>query len=78
MSRDTTNLDDLMKPRAFAKRYPDLITEGGLRWMIFNAANNGLLEHGAVIRFGRSVYIDAPRFRDCLTAHRVRQTGRAL
>ncbi len=70
MSRQP-NLDDLMRPKAFAYRYPDVISESGLRWIIFNANRNGLLEYGAVIRVGRSVYIDVARFRDWLTSHRV-------
>jgi len=48
--------------RTLAQKYPDVITEGGLRWQIFNEDNNGLTEAGAIIRLGRKVLIDIDRY----------------
>ena len=70
MQTPDTRLDDLITIKSFAQRYPDLATEPALRWQVFNADGNGLIEAGAVIRVGRKVLIDSPRYRDWLTAHR--------
>lgn len=37
-------------------------TMGQVRWLIFNAKHNGLAEVGAIIKFGRRVYIDVDAF----------------
>ena len=37
-------------------------TVGSLRWMIFNAKDNGLLESGAIIRLGKRVLISEEKF----------------
>ena len=44
-----------------AKEHPAL-TEGGLRWDIFNAEENGLADSKAIIRKGRRVYIVVDRY----------------
>jgi hypothetical protein len=44
----------------FAKSFP--MTEAALRWHIFNAANNGLQDHRAILRIGRRVLIDPAAF----------------
>ena len=36
--------------------------EAGVRWILFKAQDNGLAESGAVIRLGRKVLIDEPKF----------------
>ena len=71
MQTADTRLDDLITIKGFAHRYPDLATEPALRWQVFKADDNGLMEAGVVIRVGRKVLIDSPRYRDWLTAHRV-------
>ena len=38
------------------------ITQGGLRFQIFNADNNGLASFGAIVRMGRKVLIDESRY----------------
>jgi hypothetical protein len=48
--------------RTLAQKYPDVITEGGLRWEIFNEGKNGLKEVGAIIRCGRKILIDTDRY----------------
>jgi len=52
--------------RTLARKYPDVFSEGGLRWQIFNADKNGLNESGAIIRLGRKVMIDSDRYFDWL------------
>lgn len=38
------------------------LNENQLRWLIFNARENGLDDHGAIVRIGRRVYIDIDAF----------------
>jgi hypothetical protein len=45
----------------FCRRNP-YFTEGSLRWKIFHASTNGLDASGAIIRDGRQIAIDEPRF----------------
>ena len=40
------------------------VTNGGLRWMIFNREANGLAESGALLKVGKRRYIDLPKFLD--------------
>ena len=47
--------------RQFKNEFP-AFTEGGLRWLIFNAASNGLDDHDVLVRVGRRVYLDVDRF----------------
>jgi len=58
-------MDNIVTVSEFAKRH-SAFTEGSLRWMIFNAASNGLNESGAIIRLGRKVLIDEDKFRGYL------------
>lgn len=53
---------NLATVRTLAQKYPDVITEGGLRWEIFNEEINGLKESGAILRRGRKVLIDTDRY----------------
>lgn len=67
-----TELDDLMTIKALAKRYPDAVgTESSIRWYVFNAEDNGLAESGAIVRRGRLILIDVPRYRNWLLRGRV-------
>lgn len=54
---------NLLTISQFSERYP-AFPQGGLRWKIFNAPNNGLQESGAIKRVGRRVYIDPDAFFD--------------
>ena len=47
----------------FSQRH-SFITEGGLRFQIFNAKENGLAASGAIVRIGRRVLIDEKRYLD--------------
>ena len=38
------------------------ISQGGLRFQIFNADNNGLASFSAIVRMGRKVLIDESRY----------------
>jgi hypothetical protein len=43
-------------------------TAASLRWMIFQARQNGLATSGALVRLGRRVFIDTDKFDAWLTA----------
>ncbi len=45
----------------FVQRH-DFLTEGGLRFQIFNAKNNGLAETGAIVRVGGRVLVNEPKY----------------
>ena len=44
-----------------AKEIP-AYTEAALRWKLFNRETNGLAKSGAIIKDGRRVLIDLPKF----------------
>ena len=46
----------------------DGLTEGGVRWDIFNAEKNGLAKSGAVVRKGRRVLLIEERYLNWLGA----------
>lgn len=47
------------------------LTERGLRHMLFMAESNGLKAAGAIVKLGRTVLIDKPRFDAWVAQHRV-------
>jgi len=50
---------------AFAKRHADKgISLNGLRWQIYKRDENGLEESGAIVRQGRSIWIDDDKYFD--------------
>jgi hypothetical protein len=51
----------LLTVKQLPRQQPGL-TEGGIRWAIFNEHNNGLAKSGAVVRVGRRVLIDPALF----------------
>ena len=51
---------NLKSVAAFADDSP--FTESQVRWWIFNAAQNGLADAGAILRIGRRVYLDVDGF----------------
>ena len=53
---------NLQTVRTLAQQYPDVITEGGLRWEIFQQEANGLKQSGAIIKRGRKILIDTDRY----------------
>lgn len=46
----------------FAQRHEDFLTEGGLRFQIFNAKENGLAASGAIVRIGRRVLVNEKKY----------------
>ena len=61
------SLDRVLTVGQIADKYP-IFTQPSLRWLIFNARENGLDD--ALIRIGRRVLIDLDRFERWLDAHR--------
>lgn len=55
-------MPNLETVRTLAQKYPNVLTEGGLRWEIFNSDKNGLDKSGAIIRRGRKLFLDADRY----------------
>ena len=65
--RNDLTLDDLSRPEPFATRYPDAIGSlSRLRYLLRHRHHNGLMEVGAVVEHGRSIYIVKPKFLDWL------------
>lgn len=60
--------DTLMRLPVFLQRYPDLITEGSLRWAIFNRGENGIEKAGAVVKGPNGRWlVNVEKFREWLT-----------
>lgn len=59
--------EDLMKLTTFITRYPDLASEGSIRWAVFHREKNALEKSGAITkgRDGRW-YISPSRYREWL------------
>ena len=58
--------------RATSPNGEPALTEGSLRWLIFNAGQNGLDQ--ALVRVGRRVLIDTRAFNDWLERKRIGRT----
>ena len=56
----------LLNVKQLAQQQPAL-TEGGIRWDLFNREANGLAKSGAIIRRGRRVLIDPERYIEWLS-----------
>ncbi len=61
-------LNDLKTVKQLCEEFPQLFTEGGLRWLIFNAESNGFQR--CIIRRGRRVFIDQTQLRIWLDGQR--------
>ena len=53
---------------------PSFISQGGLRFQIFNADNNGLASFSAIVRMGRKVLIDESRYFEWVESLRKKKT----
>ena len=63
METASATRERLSRPSKFVERYHDQgWTEGQIRWLIFQAKQNGLEQAGAIVRVGRRVFIDEPKF----------------
>ncbi len=61
-------LRNLKTVKQLVEEYPGIFTEGSLRWMLFNAEQNGF--DACVIRMGRRVLIDQHALRSWFAKHR--------
>ena len=57
--------------KQLAEQQPGL-TEGGIRWDLFNRDKNGLVAAGAILRRGRKILIDPALYLDWLNENRER------
>jgi len=54
-------MSDIFTVEQTAKQIPAL-TEPAIRWHLFNRKLNGLSKSGAVIKNGRRVFLDVPKY----------------
>ncbi len=59
----TTEVPELLTVAKFCNKY-DFISEGGLRYQIFNRKNNGLEKSEAIIKLGKKIIINVPKYFD--------------
>lgn len=53
----------LSRPAKFVEKYKEQgWTDGQVRWLIFQSKQNGLDDAGAIVRVGRRVFIDEPKW----------------
>jgi hypothetical protein len=57
-----TNISKRYTVAKFAETYPEFATQGSLRWLIFNADNNGMNDFNVIERVGRRVLIHSDNF----------------
>lgn len=62
------DLEHLKTVRQLCEEYPDLFTEGSLRWLIFQRKSNGF--DRCVIHLGKRLYIDLHALRRWLAEQR--------
>ena len=60
-NKSSKKVPDLFTVSCFVERH-DFITNGGLRFQIFDAENNGLEEAEAIVRIGRRVLINEENY----------------
>jgi len=56
-------MKNLKSIKLFTEDNPSF-THGGMRSLVFNEELNGLKESGAILRVGRKILIDEPKFYD--------------
>jgi hypothetical protein len=59
--KSSEKVPTLLTVSQFIKKHP-FISNGGLRFQIFNAKSNGLERAGAIVRMGKRVLIDEGRY----------------
>lgn len=70
MTTTSAPIRHLLTVRQFAENHPAL-SEGALRWQIWNRRNNGLERAGAIVRVGTRIWIDVERYYAWLDAQQV-------
>jgi hypothetical protein len=63
-------LNNLVTVEQLIKKYPQL-TIGGVRWWLFHRKTNNLQNSKSIIKIGRKIFIDEPRFIDWLYKNKV-------
>lgn len=61
------NMKHLKSIKLFTEDNPSF-TQGGMRSLIFNEQTNGLKDSGAILRVGRKILIDEPKFYNWIKA----------
>jgi len=61
-------MSNILNVAQLSKARP-VFTQASLRWLIFQAEQNGLAKSGAIIRLGRRVLIDEEKFLGWVLAH---------
>lgn len=64
MERDSADPNRFRTVKSLALEYPDLGTEPAHRDRIAKAGKNGLATSGAIVRIGRKILIDVPKYID--------------
>ena len=67
----------LLTVSQFCTKHP-FISQDGLRFQIFNEENNGLAESGAIVRIGRRVLINEPKYFGWIESGQKRCPGRRV
>ena len=73
MNEQVTSKPKLLTIRQFVECHP-FMTEGGLRYLIFNAESNGF--RNCIRRIGRRVYVDEKLFFEWLELTQIDQKGK--
>lgn len=68
-------MNDLKSINLFIEDNPSF-THGGMRALIFNEETNGLKSSGAILRVGRKILIDEPKFYDWIKAQNKMECSR--
>ena len=69
MEGNGTSIPKLTRIASLVRRHPDAFTEHQIRAYVRDSRRNGLDEARAVIRRGRSVFLDETRFFSWLESH---------
>jgi len=64
------SLQNLLTVYQFVEKYP-AFKIGGVRSLIFNEHKNGLAKSGAIVRVGRKVLLNEPKFFDWVQSQQV-------
>jgi hypothetical protein len=67
------DLKNLITVAELAKRYPTILSVGGIRVWLRQRNENNLQESGAIIKISRKLYIDEPKFIDWLYKYKIKE-----
>jgi len=66
------DLKNLITVADLSKKYPTILSVGGIRGWLSQRNENGLKESGAIIKISRKLYIDETKFIDWLQTHKMK------